>query len=854
MSPLIQSAWQELRFQKQQAIEVYQEKRQATLFFEQYGKALDKMLAVLWSEFFLGSKLCLLATGGYGREEMYPQSDLDLAIVSRDTLSEAEQENIAAFIQTLWDMQLAPAVKSGSLVQLCESARHDLTADTAFLEARFVCGNHLLAEQMLQKLNQQRNPAAFIEGKILEMQQRHDKQQGSGAVLEPNVKTCPGGLRDIHTMLWLAKVQGIQPDINSLINKRILTRAEAGILLNSHKKLSRIRMDLHLATGREEDRLIFDLQSQIAPNLASADGKDNAQKRSERVMYGFYRATKAIKQLNGIIVPMLRGRVYSVLPRIIKEIDQDYYQVGSQIAVRDKDIFQKQPEHIFKIIELVQTRHDITNIAPKTLRAWWIATQKINHKFYQNPLNRQRFIQFFRHGRGLTHTMRFLNLYGVLGHYLPAWGKIVGLLQHDLFHIYPVDDHILMVLRNMRRLAMEQHLHELPFSSSLMHDFEKKEILYLAALFHDIAKGRGGDHAIEGIADAEQFARDHFFSDEERELLAWLVEDHLLMSMTAQKEDIQNPEVIARFCQRVQNSERLKALYLLTVSDIRGTNPKIWNSWKANLLESLFKAAERYFAGENQSAALVSDRRQHLAAEALSQAGFSPKQQRRVWQALGAAYFVRHEEDEIVWHCLHLAADVEAATVQIRPNAAMRTLQVMVYLPNAPRIFARLCRLFSRNQLDIVAARVFVSEHDYVLDTFIVQMPEHCDESDFLRIQNKIQADLEDFIAGKTQKETQYAGKPSRRARHLPLAPVVDLVAESDMPHWYTLNIVAVNRPYLLADIADVFNQHQISLRYAKINTLDERVEDSFLLFSNHLENANQQLELKKALLEQLAI
>lgn len=838
---------------KQNAIAQYQQKHQPNVFFQQYSQALDQALQQLWQHFFTEHpNLALLAIGGFGRQEMYPYSDIDLAIVAHQSLNHDEQDRISQFVQALWDMQLHASVKSGSVTELCESAKNDLTADTAFLEARFLVGNAQIAQYFVEQSQLQRDLSTFIEGKLLEMQQRHDKQQGT--VLEPNVKCCVGGLRDIHTMIWLAKVQGIQADIQTLIHQRILTRTEADKLLHSHQELAKIRMALHLTTHREEDKLIFDLQRKIAEEL-HADG-NHIRQQSEQLMHQFYRATKTVKQLNGIILPMLRGRVYSPLPRVVHQINQDYYQVGNQIAAFNKKLFEEQPEHIFIMMEILQTRSDLNSIAPKTLRAWWTAVQHMDKRFYQNPNNRQRFLRFFQHGTGLTHIMRLLNLYGVLAHYLPTWEKIVGLLQHDLFHIYPVDDHILMVLRNMRRLAMDQHLHELPFASEIMQDYDKKEILYLAALFHDIAKGRGGDHAIEGIADAEQFAQDHFIDGKngaDGKLLAWLVEHHLLMSLTAQKEDIHNPEVVQRFCEKVQTKERLHALYLLTVADIRGTNPKIWNSWKANLLKTLFHFAERHLAGENNSTSLLSNRRQHLAAQHLTANGHDAKQQRKLWQALGDAYFVQHNTDIIIWHITHLIHQPEKAQCAIHPHHENRILQVMVYLPNAPKIFARLCRIFSQHQLDIVAARAFITEHDYVLDTFAVQFPEHCTENDQMALHQQLYASLNQFIQGQAPTPIKHKSKPSRRVRCLPIVPTIQLI-EEEQNHWFTLNIVTVNRPYLLADIADIFNAHNISLRYAKINTMDERVEDHFLLYSPELNSAQAKVALQQALLDELSI
>lgn len=842
-----------LQQQKQQAAERYLANRRPNLFFQQYCRTIDRTLAELWPSLFDDDRFCLLAVGGYGRGEVYPYSDTDLTLVSAAPLDAGEEERMAGLVQTLWDLGLAPSLKAGTAAELCESARQDLTADTAFLEARFLCGNAGLAGQFIQTLNAQRHPAAFIEGKLLEMQQRHDKQQGSGALLEPNVKTCPGGLRDIHTMLWLAKAQGIDAGFDALIRQRILTRAEAGILANSHRELAAIRIDLHLAAGREEDRLIFDLQTRLAENILP-DG-EGGRLKSEKLMHRFYRAAKAVKQLNGIILPMLSGRVYTPLPRVERAIDRHYYQIGNQIAVRDKNLFKQQPEHIFIIIELLQRHSDLTAIAPKTLRAWWAAARKINRAFYENEANRRRFIGFFRHGRGLTRTMRFLNLYGVLGRYLPEWNKIVGLLQHDLFHIYPVDDHILTVLRNMRRLAMEQHVHELPFASAVMNAFDKKYLLYLAALFHDIAKGRGGDHAVQGVADARRFAADHFLPEEDGEMLCWLVENHLLMSMTAQKEDIQDPDVVARFCRRVGNTERLSALYLLTVADIRGTNPKIWNSWKAGLLENLFQTASRRFNGNSDSRAAVTGRRQAAAIAALTAAGIGEKEQRKLWQALGAAYFVHHQESEILWHTAHLVHHPEQACARIRPHPANgNMLQVMVYLPNADRLFANLCRIFSRHNLDIAAARAFITAHDYVLDTFAVRPPEGSTDDDRQRIETALSAELQDFLHGKIRNGSFSDGIRSRRARHQPIVPVVEIRAEEEQPGWFTLSLIAVNRPYLLANAAEVFNRHGISLRYAQISTTDDRVEDSFLLYSPGLADPNRQVALKKDLSAVLSV
>ena len=840
--------------QRQKTVARYQEKNNPVVFFKEYGNAVETLLTELWLEIFDTDRLCLLATGGFGRKELYPYSDIDLAIVAPDTISESEQEKIARFIQTLWDIKLMPSVKSGSCDELCASIREDISGDTAFLEARFLCGNRKLAEETFTRVDKQRDIAAFVEAKLVEMQLRHSKSQGSGAALEPNIKNCPGGLRDIHTMLWIAKAQELDTKISSLIRQNVLTCAEAATLAHSYKILAAIRITLHINAKRSEDKLVFDLQDQVAEHIVRHD--DTPQKRSEKLMRIFYRATKSVKQLNGILLPMLQNRIHPKPKHVTHPIDDDYYQINNQVAAKDIRIFCNQPVQIFKIIQILQRRNDITSIEPQTLRAWWSATRNIRPDFYNNPDNRRQFISFFQHGEGLTHIMRFLNLYGVLGRYLPAWEKITGLLQHDLFHIYPVDDHILTVLHNIRRFAIEARSHENPFASSLMQSFPQQHILYLAAIFHDIAKGRGGNHSLQGVADARKFAADHFLSQEESDLLAWLVENHLLMSTVAQKEDIQDPDVISNFCSRIGTQKRLTALYLLTIADIRGTNPKLWNNWRASLLETLFHTAARNLNGEASSLNAVFSRRQHEAADLLSRTGAPEAQQKKLWRVLGSAYFVRHQTREILWHTANLVHDIETPLIRSRILPESDTFQVMIFMPNGPRLFARLCRIFSRHGFDILAARAFITEHNYILDTFIVQIPSCHHPSDYPNIQSALEAELNSFIHGYTVATEPPAPnhRMSRRGRYMPITPSVTITRDEDYSDWYTVEITAVNRTFLLADLAEVFFAKNVSLRYAKIATMGERVEDNFIIYSPDLENPRNQSALKQALLEQLNV
>lgn len=829
---------------KQAAVDRYLADRKPMPFFQAYAAALDEELCRLWQQFCSGSRLCLLAIGGYGRGEVYPHSDIDLAVVAPDAMTAAEETQIAALVQALWDMQLTPALQSGSLKQLADTAAQDLNTDTALLEARYLCGRRELAERAVYVFNSRRDTAAFIERKLLEMRQRHAKQPA--LVLEPNIKHCIGGLRDLHTMMWLAQAQALPHDFYALVRQGILTRTEASLLRTSHRRLARLRIELHLAAGRGEDRLLFEYQSTLAHGQGIST--QTKQQLAEALMHGFYRTVKTVMQLTGILIPMLHGRWYSPLPRNTAAIDADYYRIGTQIAAKDLLLFDRQPEHIFKIVEILQQNRDLNGIAPKTLRQWWAASRRIDSGFYRNRANRTRFLGFFRHGDGLTHTLRLLNLYGILSRYLPEWHKIVGLLQHDLFHIYPVDDHILTVVGNVRRLAMERHSHEMPFASGVMAAFRQPEILYLAALFHDIAKGRQGDHAQLGTRDAQRFAADHGLTAAETELLVWLVREHLLMSAVAQKEDIQDRAVIERFCAKVCSRERLEALYLLTVADIRGTNPNIWNNWKAQLLHQLFQAAAHYLAGGNLHSEPTD--RHHYAQNQLAALGYDAAAAYKLLHPLGEAYFPRHPADIIGWH-MHLMHQNGGSL----PAAAVRrqgdTLQIMVCMPNGVRLFTRLCRLISRHGLDIAAARAYITADNRILDTFTATLPEHRAQ-EAGAVAAKLLAALQRFAA-KPHEIVAGVPKRARRARLQPITPLIDIEPDPSGNGRYTVEITCTNRPYLLADITEVFARHYISLSYAKIATLAERAEDSFYISCPEL-TAAQEWAFKQDLAAAVAV
>ena len=836
------------RQKKEQLMQVYQKNKRVRLFFASYQQLLENTLRALWQKDFADEKIALLAIGGFGRQEVFPFSDTDIAIVYANTLHSEWQQKIEKFIQTLWDIGVYPSVKTGNIDELCQSAMQDMTCDTAFLEMLLIDGDRQIYDDFSQKIQQQRDIVSFVEGKIIEQENRHIKVFNSSSLLEPNIKTCPGGLRDIHTLRWLTKVQGLSPDFSSLVKQKILTFPESKLLIKSYNTLSRIRMELHLCAKRPEERLLFDYQNKIAHQMGYQD--DAQSLKSEKLMKRLYRSIKIIKQLNGILLPMLKNRVHPIDERHIYPIDDDYYQIGEQIAVHHLQLFRQDNTHIFRILKHLQENQDITGIEPKTLRAWWQESCRINRNFYHNPINRQHFVQFFRYKTGLTHLLRFMNLYGILGQYLPNFGRIIGLLQHDLFHVYPVDDHILNVVRNLRRMAIKEHHHELPLASSLIGEYPHQDILYLAAFFHDIAKGRGGQHEILGVQDALDFAQDHFLNPHETELLTWLVEHHLFFSSTAQKEDIDQPEIIEKFCQTVNTKEKLIGLYLLTIADIRGTNPAIWSQWKSGLFEHLFQAAMSYLQGTYSDQSTLFDERRKTAIQLFNQKNIPIEKQHKIWHLLGEAYFTRHESDQIQWHLNEIAENPNTSHMAVRlyDNTI---IQVMIYVPNTPRLFANICHIFQHLMLDIVYARAYLTTHQFILDTFELQIPEQWKKEDVERHMQRLKRHLNQFISKGNMISTAVTPTRSRLARHLPILPKITINKDEndDKEIYFILEIVTFNRRGLLAQIATILSDFNINIIHAHINTLGERVEDSFLIEAPMLNDSNQQIQLKKQLL-----
>lgn len=839
-----------LREQRQALYTEYQRTRHSRHLLNAHAHLLDQLLQTIWQTLPIAEQAALIAVGGYGRSELFPGSDLDILILLPDEPVAGTEAVIEDFIGILWDIGLEAGHSVRDIHGCVVKAAEDITIATNLLEQRLVAGNQALQQRLAQSLTEDRDTFAFVTGKLLEKQQRHARYFGVANNLEPNIKESPGGLRDLHTLLWISQAIGLGKHPAQLMQRGILTAAEERLLEHNIHRLEMLRIDLHLAAGRREERLIFDLQQQLAERWGLSD--QPGKRASEQLMQIYFKAARTVLQLSEILIPTLLAHLYSPLPHSVVDIDQRFCSVNGLLDLKQADLFETQPSTMFEALLLLQRRPDLNGIAPRALRALWHARARINAHFRRQPENRAMFVQIFREPK-LTRVLRRMNLYGVLGKYLPEFGRIMGQMQHDLFHVYTVDEHILMVIRNLRRLLTPEFNHEHPLLSRLMTDFDKPELLYLAALFHDIAKGSGMDHSQAGMVTARKFCEEHELEADDGELVVWLVGQHLNMSLTAQKQDIDDPQVVQHFAELVGTPRRLTALYLLTVSDIRATGPKVWNGWKGKLLESLYLSTMHTLRHGGQDIASALEERKRQAHALLRLYAVPEAATRAFWQETDTLYFLRHDAQEIAWHArmLNRFVHTEQPIVRTRLAEEMDGIQVLVYTPDRSALFARLCTFFSRINYSIANAKVYTTRHGYALDTFNVFIPEYHD-GNYRDLLNFIEFELPACL-NQVSMPAPPNGRISRHLRHFPIQPQVQ-IRPDDNDNFYVLSFVAGDRPGLLARVAQLLADYRISVFNAKIMTMGGRVEDSFLLAGAALQTEKQRLELEKALLQILIV
>ncbi|HEX2530787.1 MAG TPA: [protein-PII] uridylyltransferase [Burkholderiaceae bacterium] len=850
MAPLALTLREQLKGERQQAIATFQADGKPEKLLKKLRHDVDAALIRAWRALGSPATAALVAVGGYGRGELFPYSDVDVLILLDGTPDVALRATLENLVRLFWDIGLEIGHSIRTVDDCLAEAAADITVQTSLLEARLVTGDRKLFQRLQKRFKAALDPQAFFQAKTLEMRQRHIKFEDTPYSLEPNCKESPGGLRDLQVILWVAKAADLGDSWRKLAERGLITATEARQLTQKEREFKNIRIHLHIHATRREDRLVFDVQTPIAEAIGFKTTE--TRRASEYLMQHYYWAAKAVTQLNTILLQNIKAQLFPQ-PASVQKINERFNEVNGLIDIVHGNTFETVPSAMLEVFLLLEQHPELKGMTARTMRALWHARFRIDRQFRRDPGNRALFLQIIQAPQGITHALRNMNQTSVLGRYLPNFRRIIGQMQHDLFHVYTVDQHILMVVRNVRRFTMSEHAHEYPFCSQLMANFSRHWLLYIAALFHDIAKGRRGDHSRLGMADARRFCKDHGLSREDTELVVFLVEHHLTMSRVAQKNDLSDGNVIRGFTDIVRDERHLTALYLLTVADIRGTSPKVWNAWKGKLLEDLYQITLRVLGGEAPSADHELKNRQEEALKTLRLYGLPESAHDPLWQQLDIGYFLRHDASDIAWQtrALYNKIDSDNPVVKCRLAPIGEGLQVTVYVKDQPDLFARICSYFDRKDFSILDAKIHTTKHGYALDTFLVTEPTFA--KNYRDIINLIEHELISLLRSQERLPPPRQGRLSRLSRSFPITPTVDLRPD-ERGQYYLLSITANDRNGLLYSIASVLAKYKVNLHTAKIMTLGERAEDVFLVDGPVLNNARSQIQLETDLLEALHV
>ena len=774
----------------------------------------------------------LVAVGGYGRGELHPCSDVDLLVLTPPRPVPPAPDSLSDFLTLLWDAGLEIRHSVRSTAECGPDAAEDLTVITTLMEARLLVGPEELLWEMQAAIAPGRvwPSRQFFEGKIREQQTRHHRYDDSAYNLEPDVKGSPGGLRDIQTISWVALREYGRGDLEYLVSRSFLSPPELRLLLQGREFLWRIRFALHLLTGRHEDRLLFDHQSRIAQLFGYQDA--SYMLAVEQFMQRYYRTVMDLSRLNEMLLQQFQEAILNDPNAETEQLNERFSVHNGFLQVADDAAFDRSPSALLELFLILQQRPELKGVSAGTISLIRRSLNLIDDEFRQDPRNHRLFLQILRAKEGVTHELRRMNRYGVLGRYVPAFGRIVGRMQYDLFHAYTVDEHTLFVVSNLRRFALERYNHEFPRCSEIMQALPTPELAYLAGLFHDIAKGRGGDHSELGALDAESFVLEHGLSRYDARLVAWLVRKHLLLSLTAQKRDISDPAVIREFAGQIGDEVHLDYLYLLTVADVRGTNPKLWNSWKAQLFAELYGQAKRALRRGLERPIdrdeLISERK--TAARTLpGLAAIADERIEELWTELGDDYFLRCRPEEIAWHTRLLAAredEGRRVLVGVQDEASGAGTSVLVYAPQDRSTFATVTAVLDELGLNIADARVIRLGNGFSLSTYVVLENGGEQARDDER-RDQILRRLEQAITAGEEKTLRVTRRPPRQVRMFSTATLVNFATDETNDRT-VMEIVAGDRPGLLCQVGQVLRNHRVGIQAAKILTVGERAEDVF--------------------------
>ncbi|MDH5472044.1 MAG: [protein-PII] uridylyltransferase [Gammaproteobacteria bacterium] len=803
--------------------------------------------------------MALLAVGGYGRGELHPASDVDLMILLTEKESAETRHAIEQFLMLLWDSKLEIGHSVRTIDECIQEASADITIATNIMEARHLAGDRQLTTDMKSSTGPDKiwDSQSFFQAKLDEQINRHAKFHDTAYNLEPNIKENPGGLRDIQMIGWVAKRHFGAETLHELVNHNFLTEKEYQTLISGQTLLWRIRIALHHLTGRREDRLLFDLQRELAIQFGYTDGANNLA--IEQFMQRYYRTVMELERLNELLLQLFREAIlYKDQIDEPEIINQRFQLINGYLEVRYPDVFKEHPPALLELFLIMEQRPDICGVRAHTIRLIRENTYLIDESFRQTETAKILFMDIISQQRGVTHEIRRMNRYGILAAYIPAFEQIVGRMQYDLFHAYTVDQHTLFAVRNMRRLSVPEFAHEHPLASGIFHHLPKPELLYLAGLFHDIAKGRGGRHEELGAIDAETFCLAHGINEADSQLVAWLVRKHLLMSMVAQRKDISDPVIISAFAKEIKNQINLDYLYLLTMCDIRATNPKQWNSWKDNLLSELYhktSTALRVGTDNPVNREMAIHEAQTSALRLLSQKGFAPERIHKLWDQYNDDYFLHHTRYEIKWHT-QLILDKETNTLPIisARESDKGQIEIFIYTERQHGLFAKIAATIDQLGLTIVDAQLMTTESKIYLDTFKVMEKDGQNPNPDLRIREIIDR-LTVTLSDPNAPLKDYRHEPSRLQKNF---AVTTEVTFEQLPgkQITVMNIVTTDRPGLLARIARAFIDCDVRIHNAKISTAGEKATDTFYITNRNepaLLDAESCKKLEKTLQDYLS-
>jgi len=850
-----------LKTAQQQLTDAFQQGTPVADLVHRRAHIIDDLLRNIWRQTMPddSNEFALVAVGGYGRGELHPGSDIDLQILVSPECRGALCAPIEKFITYLWDIGLEMGHSVRTVAECAEEAAKDITVVTNLMECRWLAGSVELFEAMQSAVGPENiwPSPRFFQAKLLEQVSRHHKYHDTAYNLEPNIKEGPGGLRDIQIIAWVAKRHFGAKALDELVQHHFLTAAEYQALVEGQEFLWRIRFALHSLTGRREDRLLFDYQRTLADQFGYRDS--GASLAVEQLMKRYYRTVMELSRLNEMLLQLFEEAILYVSdPGVPVVINKRFQSRKGFIEVRNDQVFNRYPFAMLEMFLMLQLHPELKGVRAATIRLLRNHTHLIDDAFRNDLRHRSLFMEILRQPRGVTEQLRRMNRYGVLAAYLPAFGHIVGMMQYDLFHVYTVDEHTLTVVRNLRRFSHPEFANESPLCSEIMQKYiPKQEILTIAAIFHDIAKGRGGDHSELGERESLDFCESHGLSQYDARLVAWLVRNHLFMSMTSQRKDISDPEVITEFAMTVRGPQRLNYLYLLTVADIRGTNPDLWNSWKDTLLLELYTATMRVLLHglENpiDQAELIEETR-HEARQLLDANNINADAVEQLWREFYDDYFLRYSADEIAWHTQSIL-NMESGKfplIKIRNQGQRGGTEIFIHTVSDDRIFARTTQALDQLGLNIVDARIINAKNGLTLDTYTVLEESGLAINDAHR-EHDIHTKLQQRLTSLDQDFTVTRRQP-RQFKHFTIPTEVDF-SNDERDHRTIVEVMTVDRPGLLSRVGQAFIQCGVRLHNARITTFGARVEDVFFVTdkeNNPLTGEGQLACLRQSIIDSL--